>query len=158
MLRLQQADATYLIVNDQAKIEDFGLNAVCTHLGCVVPWNVVGSTGMPGVTCCWHAHLAILRMPACWQRLLLATFGHSLQRTHLNVHQFRVWNALAGERRGLNFGIYQAQCACAGKHKYLTLFLSAVQNEKKFMCPCHGSQYNFQGKVVRGPAPLVSPF
>ena len=33
---------------------------------------------------------------------------------------------------------------------------SAVQNENKFMCPCHGSQYNKQGKVIRGPAPLVS--
>ena len=21
------------------------------------------------------------------------------------------------------------------------------------MCPCHGSQYNSQGKVIRGPAP-----
>lgn len=28
--------------------------------------------------------------------------------------------------------------------------------EKKFICPCHGSQYNDQGRVVRGPAPLVS--
>ena len=31
-----------------------------------------------------------------------------------------------------------------------------TQNEKKFKCPCHGSQYNREGKVVRGPAPLVS--
>ena len=52
---------------ENKKIEDFGINAVCTHLGCVVPWN---------------------------------------------------------------------------------------QAENKFMCPCHGSQYNNQGKVVRGPAPL----
>ena len=29
-----------------------------------------------------------------------------------------------------------------------------VQNENKFMCPCHGSQYDQTGKVVRGPAPL----
>jgi len=62
-----KGDAHYLIVNDDKKIEDFALNAVCTHLGCVVPWN-----------------------------------------------------------RAAN----------------------------KFMCPCHGSQYNYQGKVVRGPAPL----
>jgi len=62
-----KGDATYLIVKDDKTIETFGLNAVCTHLGCVVPWN---------------------------------------------------------------------------------------KAENKFMCPCHGSQYNDQGKVVRGPAPL----
>merc|ERR1719284_532328 len=63
-----KGDATYLLVKEDGKtIEDFGINAVCTHLGCVVPWNAA---------------------------------------------------------------------------------------ENKFMCPCHGSQYNFQGKVVRGPAPL----
>merc|ERR1712032_598915 len=63
-----KGDATYLVVKDDASgIENYGVNAVCTHLGCVVPWN---------------------------------------------------------------------------------------KAENKFMCPCHGSQYNFQGKVVRGPAPL----
>jgi cytochrome b6-f complex iron-sulfur subunit len=62
-----KGDATYLIVNDDGTLANFGVNAVCTHLGCVVPWN---------------------------------------------------------------------------------------KAENKFMCPCHGSQYNFQGKVVRGPAPL----
>jgi hypothetical protein len=30
-----------------------------------------------------------------------------------------------------------------------------VQAENKFKCPCHGSQYNNEGKVIRGPAPLV---
>jgi cytochrome b6-f complex iron-sulfur subunit len=48
-------------------VKDFAINAVCTHLGCVVPWN---------------------------------------------------------------------------------------KATNKFMCPCHGSQYDENGKVVRGPAPL----
>jgi len=63
-----KGDATYLITDESgSQLKDFGLNAVCTHLGCVVPW--VGAQG-------------------------------------------------------------------------------------KFMCPCHGSQYNSDGAVVRGPAPL----
>jgi cytochrome b6-f complex iron-sulfur subunit len=62
-----KGDPTYLIVNQDTEIENFGLNAICTHLGCVVPW---------------------------------------------------------------------------------------VAAENKFKCPCHGSQYNTQGKVIRGPAPL----
>lgn len=62
-----KGDPTYVIVTSDSSIEKFGVNAVCTHLGCVVPW---------------------------------------------------------------------------------------VPAENKFKCPCHGSQYNFQGKVVRGPAPL----
>jgi len=36
-----QGDATYLIVNDDGTLANFGVNAVCTHLGCVVPWNKV---------------------------------------------------------------------------------------------------------------------
>ena len=43
LIRSLQADATYLIVNDQNELEKFGLNAVCTHLGCVVPWDTVRS-------------------------------------------------------------------------------------------------------------------
>nr|Q5CC93.1 RecName: Full=Cytochrome b6-f complex iron-sulfur subunit 1, cyanelle; AltName: Full=Plastohydroquinone:plastocyanin oxidoreductase iron-sulfur protein 1; AltName: Full=Rieske iron-sulfur protein 1; Short=ISP 1; Short=RISP 1; Flags: Precursor [Cyanophora paradoxa]CAH04960.1 Rieske iron-sulphur protein [Cyanophora paradoxa] len=62
-----KGDATYLIVKEDGTLENYGLNAVCTHLGCVVPWNA---------------------------------------------------------------------------------------SENKFMCPCHGSQYDRTGKVVRGPAPL----
>jgi cytochrome b6-f complex iron-sulfur subunit len=62
-----KGDPTYIVVTDSKEIASFGLNAVCTHLGCVVPWNVA---------------------------------------------------------------------------------------ENKFICPCHGSQYNSEGKMVRGPAPL----
>lgn len=35
----EQGDATYLTVTDDKKILDYGIVAVCTHLGCVVPWN-----------------------------------------------------------------------------------------------------------------------
>ncbi len=62
-----KGDPTYLVVETDGTLADYGINAVCTHLGCVVPWN---------------------------------------------------------------------------------------SSEDKFICPCHGSQYNAQGKVVRGPAPL----
>jgi len=61
-----RGEATYLISTEDS-IKDFGVNAVCTHLGCVVPW---------------------------------------------------------------------------------------VRSSNKFICPCHGSQYDENGKVVRGPAPL----
>jgi cytochrome b6-f complex iron-sulfur subunit len=59
-----KGDPTYLIVEGQGAI---GLHAICTHLGCVVPWN---------------------------------------------------------------------------------------SGENKFICPCHGRQYDPEGAVVRGPAPL----
>ena len=62
-----QGDAHYLIVKPDGTLENYAINAVCTHLGCVVPWN-----------------------------------------------------------RAAN----------------------------KYMCPCHGSQYDPTGKVIRGPAPL----
>ncbi|XP_073155487.1 cytochrome b6-f complex iron-sulfur subunit 1, chloroplastic [Henckelia pumila] len=62
-----RGDPTYLVVEKDKTLATYGINAVCTHLGCVVPWN---------------------------------------------------------------------------------------QAENKFICPCHGSQYNNQGRVVRGPAPL----
>jgi len=34
-----RGDATYLILDENKNLADFALNAVCTHLGCVVPWN-----------------------------------------------------------------------------------------------------------------------
>ena len=61
-----KGDAHYLITTEKGGLEKYAINAVCTHLGCVVPWN---------------------------------------------------------------------------------------PTENKFMCPCHGSQYNNEGKVIRGPAP-----
>ncbi len=33
-----KGDPTYIVIND-GQIADYGLNAVCTHLGCIVPWN-----------------------------------------------------------------------------------------------------------------------
>jgi cytochrome b6-f complex iron-sulfur subunit len=62
-----KGDPTYIVIKEDGMLANYGLNAVCTHLGCVVPWNA---------------------------------------------------------------------------------------SENKFICPCHGSQYNNEGKVVRGPAPL----
>lgn len=52
-LVLMQSDATYLIVTENNEIEKYGLNAVCTHLGCVVPWNSVSSRflSMPYSSC-----------------------------------------------------------------------------------------------------------
>ena len=34
-----KGEATYLVVTGEGTIEKYGINAVCTHLGCVVPWN-----------------------------------------------------------------------------------------------------------------------
>merc|ERR1719152_1083662 len=34
-----KGDAHYLIVKENKELENYAINAVCTHLGCVVPWN-----------------------------------------------------------------------------------------------------------------------
>jgi cytochrome b6-f complex iron-sulfur subunit len=36
-----KGDPTYIVVNGEGQIDKFGINAVCTHLGCVVPYNAV---------------------------------------------------------------------------------------------------------------------
>merc|ERR1719343_1355011 len=41
-----KGDATYLIVKEDSTIESYGLNAVCTHLGCVVPWSAANNKFM----------------------------------------------------------------------------------------------------------------
>lgn len=53
-----QGDPTYLIVDQDGKLENFGVNAVCTHLGCVVPWVGVSSDDS---TACACMHLWCLR-------------------------------------------------------------------------------------------------
>ncbi|MFM6201384.1 MAG: cytochrome b6-f complex iron-sulfur subunit, partial [Dolichospermum sp.] len=35
-----KGDPTYIVVQSKEAIADYGINAICTHLGCVVPWNV----------------------------------------------------------------------------------------------------------------------
>lgn len=64
-----QDGPVYLVIEKDGTLANYGINAVCTHMGCIVPW---------------------------------------------------------------------------------------VPEENKFMCPCHGSQYDNRGQVVQGPAPLVS--
>ena len=36
----------YLIVKEDKTLESYGLNAVCTHLGCVVPWSAANNKFM----------------------------------------------------------------------------------------------------------------
>ena len=35
-----KGDPTYIVVDGSESIQDYGINAICTHLGCVVPWNI----------------------------------------------------------------------------------------------------------------------
>lgn len=37
---------SYLIVKEDKTLENYGLNAVCTHLGCVVPWSAANNKFM----------------------------------------------------------------------------------------------------------------
>lgn len=59
LIVLLQGDPTYLIVNSEGAIENYGLNAVCTHLGCVVPWVGVSTDSFQGRGAGWCI---------CWQR------------------------------------------------------------------------------------------
>jgi len=36
-----KGDPTYIVLTSDLTLEKYGINAVCTHLGCVVPWNSV---------------------------------------------------------------------------------------------------------------------
>jgi cytochrome b6-f complex iron-sulfur subunit len=37
---------SYIIVKEDKSLESYGLNAVCTHLGCVVPWSAANNKFM----------------------------------------------------------------------------------------------------------------
>ncbi|MFM7550642.1 MAG: cytochrome b6-f complex iron-sulfur subunit, partial [Cyanobacteriota bacterium] len=41
-----KGDPTYLIVEGADAIGSYGINAICTHLGCVVPWNAAANKFM----------------------------------------------------------------------------------------------------------------
>lgn len=43
-------NATYIVIDDNKQVANFGLNAVCPHLGCVVPWD----TGLGKFQCPCH--------------------------------------------------------------------------------------------------------
>merc|ERR1711907_132046 len=36
-----KGDPTYIVVKTETQIDNYAINAVCTHLGCVVPYNAV---------------------------------------------------------------------------------------------------------------------
>jgi cytochrome b6-f complex iron-sulfur subunit len=36
-----KGDPTYIVVTEDKTLQTYGINAVCTHLGCVVPYNAV---------------------------------------------------------------------------------------------------------------------
>merc|ERR1719364_5912 len=36
-----KGDPTYIVVKSESEIDNYAINAVCTHLGCVVPYNSV---------------------------------------------------------------------------------------------------------------------
>lgn len=60
-----KGDATYLIVKPDKTLESYGLNAVCTHLGCVVPWSAPNNKFMcPCHGSQYSAEGAVVRGPA----------------------------------------------------------------------------------------------
>ena len=66
MSPVSQGDPTYLVVNDQGKLENFGINAVCTHLGCVVPWVGVSKMFMMP---CWGSRQVLMQVTLMMHRL-----------------------------------------------------------------------------------------
>lgn len=175
-----QGDPTYLIVTQENTIEKFGLNAVCTHLGCVVPWNSVGlprQRGNGGQRSRADEVAAGTPRPqdhAAWGTQLARAVHHGR-----DMMADRLWRVLRRHQPWLGSGCARAGCTggpyvealhvslCHGAlirppcSAWLSLacglcWAAGLQAENKFKCPCHGSQYNAQGKVIRGPAPLVS--
>ena len=57
-----KGDPTYLIVEGPEAIGNYGINAICTHLGCVVPWNSGANKFM--CPCQYDATGKVVRGPA----------------------------------------------------------------------------------------------
>ena len=83
-----QGDPTYLVVTQEGTIENYGINAVCTHLGCVVPWVAVSGSDLihaardrpvPG-TCGWHVRLQ--RQQGGAERGMAASISHVASCIH----------------------------------------------------------------------------
>ncbi|WP_287129240.1 cytochrome b6-f complex iron-sulfur subunit [Candidatus Cyanaurora vandensis] len=49
-LSLAAGNATYIVIDENKQVAKYGLNAVCPHLGCVVPWD----TGLGKFKCPCH--------------------------------------------------------------------------------------------------------
>jgi len=39
-LSVTSGTPTYVVIDDNKQVANYGLNAVCPHLGCVVPWDI----------------------------------------------------------------------------------------------------------------------
>jgi len=57
---------------------------------------------------------------------------------------------LITDNSGLDVKNYAINSICT----HLGCVVPWISAENKFICPCHGSQYDADGAVVRGPAPL----
>lgn len=73
-----KGDATYLIVKDDGTLETYGLNAVCTHLGCVVPWSAANNKFMCP---CHGSQVSLLSWPLiCVCEILCLSYASILSR------------------------------------------------------------------------------